>query len=352
MSESSKTWLEKADEKLVDEFHYGLLEIAINSLWNTDIGSWVDILLFFDYFESQIEIISNLRKQPLHLRSYLQMLNPSDLPRVMAGTSKRLAQSNLPINRRKVFLFNALSIKFENLLKFDSSLQLVVKILKELLCEEIFISIRFLGDGIGDSRLHLLANQVRQFVSLKKQATIIINFLTEIIESSGIKDVSDDRDTLLFMREQLEIRCKGIDENKNRVLSAFGDNHQLKELCLLTYYEFFRINSLANLEGLQHLDLSTKNDNKLKTQGIVEVSAEIGKHEEEKKTQSYPPSYRKSIIDAAVHLSEKFDSWNEYDLVEELSISKSTLDRQKRFFGLKIQMIRNEAREIIREKDK
>lgn len=44
MCESSKTWLEKVDEKLVDEFHYGLVEITKNPLWSMDIGNWSDIL--------------------------------------------------------------------------------------------------------------------------------------------------------------------------------------------------------------------------------------------------------------------------------------------------------------------
>lgn len=77
----------------------------------------------------------------------------------------------------------------------------------------------------------------------------------------------------------------------------------------------------------------------------------LGQSNNEKKTQDYPPSCRKRIIDAAVRLSEKFDEWTELHLVEELRISKSTLNRQKKFFNLKIRMIRDEAQEIIRAKE-
>ncbi len=74
--------------------------------------------------------------------------------------------------------------------------------------------------------------------------------------------------------------------------------------------------------------------------------------EKEKKTKGYSQYDRKRIIDEAVRLSEKRDKWTELDLVEEIGISKSTLDRQKGFFGLNVRMIRDEAQAIIREMEK
>lgn len=89
-----------------------------------------------------------------------------------------------------------------------------------------------------------------------------------------------------------------------------------------------------------------------KAKQTLEISNESNKESEkksinEKKTQDYPPYRRKELIDAAVHLTKKSDSWKETDLIEKLGISESTLTRLKRFFHLKIRDIRNEALEII-----
>lgn len=67
-------------------------------------------------------------------------------------------------------------------------------------------------------------------------------------------------------------------------------------------------------------------------------------------TGGYSIYYRNRIIDAAVRLTEKQDTWGELELIEELDTSKSTLDRQKRFFKLKMPIIRDEANAKIREK--
>lgn len=168
------------------------------------------------------------------------------------------------------------------MLAIDDTLHLAVDILANQLHREIVASINNLAVSISEPKLRSLANRVDRFSSNIEKATAMLKFLTETIESSGVKDISDNRDTLLFMREHIETSYQVIVENNNQIFNAFGDNHKLERLCVLTYYEFYRIHSLASLEGLRQLDLSAESDNKLKTQEAIEVSAETGKHEKEK----------------------------------------------------------------------
>jgi hypothetical protein len=65
MLESERTWLEKVDEKLVDEFYYKLFRLSKEPLWNQAIEYRNDILLFFEYFESQIEKVKELKQKLL-----------------------------------------------------------------------------------------------------------------------------------------------------------------------------------------------------------------------------------------------------------------------------------------------
>ncbi|MEK7724182.1 MAG: hypothetical protein AAB336_07540 [Acidobacteriota bacterium] len=95
------------------------------------------------------------------------------------------------------------------------------------------------------------------------------------------------------------------------------------------------------VETEQSKEISQNSNNDLKS---VSVKKQTYK-------PNYSPSIRKQIIEAAVKLSERKFEWNESDLIDQLNVSKSTLDRQKRHFKLKIRQIRNEAREIIRKNE-
>lgn len=87
------------------------------------------------------------------------------------------------------------------------------------------------------------------------------------------------------------------------------------------------------------------------SQKTQEIEKEIELNQLKKHT-GFSPNERQKIIDAAVRLSEKWDKWNKHNLVEELPYSDSTLNRRMRFFKIKMQIIKDEAQAIIREKEK
>jgi hypothetical protein len=113
------------------------------------------------------------------------------------------------------------------------------------------------------------------------------------------------------------------------------------------------------ITGLKYLlERNASNSENQQTEKPKEVleNSKVNANETVTKKTTYSPSYpiifRNQIIEAAVFLTEKTDTWTESDLIGKLGLSKATLDRQKRHFNLKIRQIRNEAKEMILKKAK
>ncbi len=85
--------------------------------------------------------------------------------------------------------------------------------------------------------------------------------------------------------------------------------------------------------------------------GLAKPESEVGK-QKPKKTNSYPPHYLEQIINTAVRLYEKKDKVKAIDIYTELQIEKNTYNKRIKHFGYDSSKILNEAREIVREREK
>lgn len=149
------------------------------------------------------------------------------------------------------------------------------------------------------------------------------------------EDLKVISDNLNFLRESLI--CNNIKDREN-----LKDDSEFDE----------------NLPDIVRISKALEQDKQIEKQWLsrkppVFIEPETAVNVEKKKTnQDLSPYKRKRIIEEAVRLSEKRDRWGGLDLVQELGISKSTFDRQKRSLKLKMRMIRDEANAIIREREK
>src|SRR5690348_11991702 len=109
--EREKTWREKLEEFLTDEFHYGLHRIITETIWGNDVmvGAWTDQLKFFACLTSQHECLIANRSKPQHIRSHLQSLNFSGKD-LSGGEHNKFLAEQLPKNRQNIILLHSLRL--------------------------------------------------------------------------------------------------------------------------------------------------------------------------------------------------------------------------------------------------
>ena len=129
--EREKTWLEKLEEFLGDEFHHGLYRVICETLWAQDIrvGAWSDPLDVFRCLDNQYAHLVANQTKPAHLASHLQGLNFSGKETV-SGVGQEFFQSQLPCNRQKILLLHSLRLILENKDKDRVNLSLIIPIIR------------------------------------------------------------------------------------------------------------------------------------------------------------------------------------------------------------------------------
>jgi hypothetical protein len=123
---AQKTWLDKLEEFLVDEFHFGLERVITETIWASDVkvGVWTDPLQFFECLNSQHEYIVANESRPTSIRSHLQLLNFSGKD-ISGGEEKRWLADQLPKNRQNILLLHSLRLVLENRDQKNVNLSLV-----------------------------------------------------------------------------------------------------------------------------------------------------------------------------------------------------------------------------------
>src|SRR5947209_9978630 len=101
-----KSWLEKLDEFLIDEFHHGLYRIVGETLWaDVTVGAWHDPLNFFRCLNTECEYVIANQTKPSQIEIRLRDTNFSGQATAM-GETKRFLESQLPCNRQKILLLH------------------------------------------------------------------------------------------------------------------------------------------------------------------------------------------------------------------------------------------------------
>lgn len=293
-SEAQPLWIDRLDAHLTDEFRYHLKESITNTVWS-DIchGDFGDTIKFFEYFDGLIQIVYDFREKPSQLRSYLEELNPTSIEYSPGGIAHKAAKSYLPVLRQQEFLLNALSIVIGNRCITDHSLRIPSSIMNGLVQKKVSAAIRTIGTMTKESAWQRLANRVDQHRSIIAKANEVVIFLTAVLEKHNLRAGDDRRDTLLFMREQLEIPYDDLARNSGRPLNVFGSDTTLQSFCASLYYEYHRLIELARLEQFEHKIPAGNDDPIHKLTQVDEGDADIYEGVE---IEENPPTMRRKVL--------------------------------------------------------
>src|SRR5258708_20071496 len=189
-----KTWLEKLDEFLVDEFHHGLYRLIGETWPDVMVGAWHDALNFFQCLDREHQFIVANQNKPAHVASHLQRLNFSGKD-ILGGIGPEYFQSQLPCNRQKIFLLHSLLLILQNKDGGRVNLSLITPIIKR----EIHQSMRLV------------------FIALKTDSSPkALEDFSDWLDQYEWQEVDDVRrklaDCLVFWLEQLGIDRKEVDD--------------------------------------------------------------------------------------------------------------------------------------------
>jgi len=272
--EPKPLWIERLNSYLTDEFRIQLLEIMTKTYWSdVNHGAWNNPMTFFSYLDRQVEIVYQLKDNPLLLRSQFEFINPGLQP-YRQGDAASNRRENLSVLRQQVFLINALHIIIKRRFGKDQSLRLALSVLNNLLHQKIIETLKVFGTTMENPEWYYVADRIEMCGDLKSKADAIYDFLSATMKKNNIKSHSDRRNTLLFMKEQLEIPYKVITQNNNAITTAFGGNRKLENLCSNLYYEYHRLITLDSLEGLVQEDSTIETQSQLQESDDLLIEAE------------------------------------------------------------------------------
>lgn len=262
--QGKKTWLDKLEEFLVDEFHYGLERVITETVWSSDVrvGAWTDPLEFFECLDFQHKYTVANQAKPAHIRSHLQLLNFSGKD-ISGGEEKRWLADQLPKNRQNILLLHSLRLILENRDQETVNLSLLVPIIRREIHQCLRLAFCHLSNGTHASGLENFIEEISQYEWLP---------MNDIRQRLG--------ENLILWLEKLGVRRGDIDDLSklgrfSRTLTRFMHYHpKIDEPVDFEYghlfsewqkygffssmiYEIDRLGSLVNLEGLSHARLFT-----------------------------------------------------------------------------------------------
>jgi hypothetical protein len=257
--QEEKTWLDRLEEFLVDEFHFGLERVITETIWASDVrvGAWTDSLQFFECLNSQHENLIVNHARPAHLRSHFQLLNFSGQATVN-GLRKTFLSSQVPCNRQKVLLLHSLRLILENKDKDKVNLSLIVPILRREIHQCIRLIFFHLKESLNGAALQDFIDRLDQhdWLEMRVIQLYLADYLISWLEDRGVKrgDVDDLHKLGRFFRtmhqhisykphhgEPVDFEYGHVFEDWNNV-RFFSSLHQEIERC----------GSLIYLEGLSH----------------------------------------------------------------------------------------------------
>lgn len=242
-----KTYLAQVDEYIIDEFHWVLDEVATTSYWNEIMqGKLRDELAFFKYLQEFYDKVLSYKDNPRHLKWYLQNFNPSDQPRNMGGIAKDVANDNLPIERQRLFLLNALDLMLKNRDVSDEKQRVILRIVNDELHTThltIFANHYFLTEN---TLFDDLRNNLPAVGGTSAKANYLISRMGELLHQEGYS--LTDVDT---WQKQMSFFNKILTE-PNYDYSKYFKDAETSRFFHTLYYEIIRMIELLRLEGLEH----------------------------------------------------------------------------------------------------
>lgn len=243
--ETEKTYLEKVEEYLIDEFHLGLLKLSSETIWSEiRHGKLSNDLDFFDYLHNEFRFVITYGDKPITLKSHLQYLNPSNEPRTMGGIVKILAEREMPVERQRVFLLNAIYLFLKNKLIKGENVKTALSTVREELHQNILTIFYYLEHTFETGKFIQIRNQLESLVEISDKVSYLINEMAKQLQTYGfefeeVKDAHNQR--LLFRQYALS----------NRFSQAF-ENWQTQRFFNIFHHEIERLICLQYLENLEH----------------------------------------------------------------------------------------------------
>jgi hypothetical protein len=272
--EREKTWLEKLDEFLVDEFHHGLYRLIGEAWPDVMVGAWHDPLNFFQCLDSEHQFIVANQNKPAHLASHLQRLNFSG-KEIVGGIGQEFFQSQLPCNRQKIFLLHSLRLILQSKDGGRVNLSLITPIIRREIHQSMRLVFLALKTDSSPKALEDFTDWLDQYEwqevdNVRRQLT---DCLISWLEQQGIerKEVDDFGKLWRFQNDLFRHisyqphHGKPVDFRYGHV---FSDWQKARFVGTITP-EIQRLGSLVSLERLSHEHLVTNS-----SQGAPKAPAE------------------------------------------------------------------------------
>jgi hypothetical protein len=256
--EREKTWLEKLEEFLSDEFHFGLHRVISETIWGNDVmvGAWTDQLKFFACLNSQHEHILSDRSKPQHIRFHLQSLNfrGRALP---GGEVKKFLADQLPKNRQNILLLHSLRLILENRDQTSVNLNLIVPIIRREIHQCLRLVFFHLSNGPHAQGLEDLINQITQYdwLPMDDVRQRLVNHLVLWLEQQGVEPSDIDPNRLGQFWRTLVKFMHYHPTRDEPVVFKYGhlfSDWQKYGFVSTMISEIDRLGSLVNLETLSH----------------------------------------------------------------------------------------------------
>jgi hypothetical protein len=193
--EQEKTWLEKLEEFLTDEFHYGVHRTITETVWGSEImvGTWTDQLKFFASLKVQHEYVIANRNKPEHIRGHLQSLNFSGRD-LSGGEEKKWLADQLPKNRQNILLLHSLRLILENSDQDKVNLPLILPIIKREIHQCLRLVFSHLANGQHSKCLESFVDYITRYewLPMTDYHQHLGNTLIGWLEQQGVKRVDID----------------------------------------------------------------------------------------------------------------------------------------------------------------
>ena|ERR1700687_3577011 len=258
-----KTWLEKLEEFLTDEFHYGLHRIITETNWGSHVlvGAWTDQLRFFECLNSQREFIVTNQNKPQHIRFHLQGLNFSGKS-LSGGERNKFLADQLPKNLQNILLLHSLRLVLENREK-QINLRLIVPIVHREIHQCIRLVFFHHANGPHAKGLEEFVDEISEYewLPINDVRQRLQIHITTWLEKQGVEagDVSDSSRLGRFWRTLTKFKHyhPQFDEPVDFKYGHLFSNWQKYGFFTRMIYEIDLLSSLVSLETLSHSSTPT-----------------------------------------------------------------------------------------------
>ena len=261
--ERVKTWLNRLEEFLTDEFHYELYRVISETHWGSDImiGAWTGPMEFFACLENQREFIIANHNKPAHISSHLQSLNFSGTD-LSSGVGNKFWADQLPKNRQNILLLHSLRLILENNEKGRVNLNLIVPIIRREIHQCIRLVFFHLKNGPHAKWLNDFIDEITQYqwLPMSDVRQRLANYVVLWLEQQGVErsDIDDSKLGKFWgkLTEYIHYRPGQTEPVEFKYGHLFSDWQKYGFFSTMIY-EIDRFGSLVNLESLNHSSRST-----------------------------------------------------------------------------------------------